>query len=422
MNILQNIRDFFAPQAGNNILHTPYGTLNLTKRSDQQKVKGIVASLIRNSQSLTKKDIGMWRQAWQQAIDVENPNRVRLLSIYTDTDADLHLTGAVSQRTGYVKSRSFKLVDKLGNENKEALDIFDSEWFEHLVDYTLESVYWGHSLIELGDVIMLPDGKPAYENVSLVPRQHVIPEFGRVITEQGQDWRKGISYREAPFTSTLIEVGKPSNLGLFLKASPQAIAKRNALGFWDTFGETFGIPMRVGRTSSRDNDDIQRMESMMQNMASELWAIFPDGMDFEIIANSQGDSFNVYDRRIDRANSEMSKLVIGQTMTIEDGSSLSQSETHLEVFKNLVDQDCTLIRNMVNNQLLPRMAAQGFPVTGLRFDWDYAQEYTPEQQLAYETAIADRYEVAPEYFSEKYNIPVGKSKSATQGTAFSFFD
>lgn len=31
-------------------------------------------------------------------------------------------------------------------------------------------------------------------------------------------------------------------------------------------------------------------------------------------------------------------------MTIEDGSSLSQSKTHLEVFENLVESDCTMLR------------------------------------------------------------------------------
>ena len=47
------------------------------------------------------------------------------------------------------------------------------------------------------------------------------------------------------------------------------------------------------------------------------------GMETEIefVESGKGDAFNVYDKRIDRANSELSKLIIGQTMTIEDGSS-----------------------------------------------------------------------------------------------------
>lgn len=120
---------------------------------------------------------------------------------------------------------------------------------------------------------------------------------------------------------------------------------------------------------------------------------------------ARGDAFNVYDKRIDRANSELSKLIIGQTMTIEDGSSLSQSETHLEVFQNLVESDCDMLRDIVNNQLIPRMVRHGFPVKGLRFDWDYSIDYTPEQQKAYEEMVLQHYKVKPQYFEEKYGIP-----------------
>ena len=97
-------------------------------------------------------------------------------------------------------------------------------------------------------------------------------------------------------------------------------------------------------------------------------------------------------------------------MTIEDGSSLSQSQTHLTVFENLVDSDRDMLRDIVNNQLIPRMVKHGFPIKGLRFEWDNAIDYTPEQQVAYETMIADRYEVAPAYFAEKYSMPVGERR------------
>lgn len=53
------------------------------------------------------------------------------------------------------------------------------------------------------------------------------------------------------------------------------------------------------------------------------------------------------------------------------------------------------------------MVLHGFPVKGLRFEWDDAIDYTPQQQVAYETMIADRYEVDPSYFADKYGMPVG---------------
>ena len=152
------------------------------------------------------------------------------------------------------------------------------------------------------------------------------------------------------------------------------------------------------------------MEKMMADMGTEGWGIFQEGTEIEVVESTKGDAFNVYDKRIDRANSEISKLIIGQTMTIEDGSSLSQSETHLEVFQNLVEADCDTIRDMVNNQLIPHMIRHGFPLTGIHFDWDYSVDYTPEQQVAYEDMVLNNYEVDPTYFEEKYNMPVGERR------------
>ena len=62
--------------------------------------------------------------------------------------------------------------------------------------------------------------------------------------------------------------------------------------------------------------------------------------------------------------------------------------------------------DIVNNQLIPRMVRHGFPVKGLRFDWDYSIDYTPEQQKAYEEMVLQHYKVKPQYFEEKIRYPV----------------
>ena len=112
-----------------------------------------------------------------------------------------------------------------------------------------------------------------------------------------------------------------------------------------------------------------------------------------------------------------------QTMTIDSGSSLSQSQVHLEVFENVVDQDADFIRDLVNNELLPRMLSHGFPLKGLRFNWDESIDYTPEQQVEFETMIVDRYEVDPQYFIDKYNIPIiGKKEPKQTQLGRPFFD
>lgn len=93
------------------------------------------------------------------------------------------------------------------------------------------------------------------------------------------------------------------------------------------------MPMRIAKTTTRDEKELAKMEHMMDSMGASLWGVFQEGTEIEVVESTKGDAFNVYDKRVDRANSELSKLIIGQTMTIEDGSSLSQSQTHLEVFE-----------------------------------------------------------------------------------------
>jgi len=50
----------------------------------QERVKSMIIELANRTQYLTKKDIGDWRAAWQQAIHVEHPWRARLYDVYTD--------------------------------------------------------------------------------------------------------------------------------------------------------------------------------------------------------------------------------------------------------------------------------------------------------------------------------------------------
>lgn len=405
-------KDFFSfSSKPKNIIHTPYGDFNLAKKSDLAKAQKIIVDLHRTTDAITRKDIQDWRMAWQTAINVDSPNRQRLYDIYRDVEVDLHLSGCVMQREGFVMARSFKIVDTQGNENEEAMHFFDQAWFKQLLKLSLSSIYWGHSLIELGDITTDGDGCMTYSGVTLLPRKHVIPEFHRIITDLGQDWTSGIDYHQQQFADWLIEVGEPTDLGLYHKAATATIPKKNMLAFWDAFGEIFGMPMRIARTNSRDKTVLAALDKMLREAGASLSMVAGTDTEIEFVESGKSDAFNVYDKRIDRANSEISKLIIGQTMTIEDGSSLSQSQTHLEVFENLINADCDMLRDMVNNQLIPRMVRHGFPVKGLRFEWDDAVDYTPEQQVAYETMIADRYDVDPAYFAEKYGMPVGERRN-----------
>ena len=89
---------------------------------------------------------------------------------------------------GSVQNKSFKICDAKGVENPELTELFEAPWFKTFMELALQSRYWGHSLIELGDIIYI-DGKPAYSEVKLVPRRHVIPEYGMIVTNENATGR-----------------------------------------------------------------------------------------------------------------------------------------------------------------------------------------------------------------------------------------
>jgi hypothetical protein len=416
------------PEAQAPVLHSgKYGDFDLADPADRKRLKKVVIDLQQESKRLVEHDIADWRTACQMAKSFDNPNRIRLYEIYDDVALDLHLSGTIEQLNGYVKARSFKFVNEKGEEDEEAVKIFDQEWFKDLLDYHLEARYYGHSLIELGNIIVGANNVMAYDGVTLIPREHVVPEKGRIVRIKGEDWKTGLPYREAPVTDWLIESGRKNDLGLFEKAAKETIAKKYALAFWDTFAEMFGIPIRIAKTSTRDEAERSKMAAMMENMGAKAWGVFDDSTDIELVESTKSDAYNVYDKRVERANSELSKLVLNQTMTIDDGSSLSQSQTHLDVLENLVESICDGIRDMVNNKLLPRMIHHGFPVQGLSFEWDEPVDYTPEQQKAFEEMIVNHYEVPGDYFKKKYGVPAGKAKETgvkvpVQNSAYPFFE
>ena len=372
-----------------------------------RKMRRLVVDLQRQTESLTRSDLAHWRMAHQLAIDVENPQRLQLLRIYRDVDLDGHLSGAVSQVSGMVKARSFKLVDAAGENDEEAVKMLDTGWFKRVMDLWLETRYWGFSLVQCSGAFVGIDGVWRFGHVDLVPREHVIPERSRVVEIAGEHWQSGWDWRESEYAPYLLEMGRPDDLGLYLKCARYTIPKKNVEQYWDTFAEVFGMPLRIARTSSRDDGDRRRLLNMMAQMGSAAYAVIPDGAEVQVVENSKSDAYNVYDRRIERCDRELSKLVIGQTMTIEDGSSLSQSETHLDVLKNLVEALADGMRDFINGQVLPVMQRSGAPVEGLRFEWDYPLDYTPEQMTAVETMLLQHYEIEGAYFEEKYGVPVG---------------
>lgn len=385
--------------------------ITLAREEQITKARSLVVDLVRTTQQLTKKDIGKWRKAMQMAINIETPRRAPLLDIYADNMLDNHLLGAVRNRKLKVLGKPFKIIDlKSKKENIDFTEMLRKRWFKRFLELSFDYVFWGPTLIQFGDLIT-GDTK-SFTNVKLVPRAHVCAEFGVILKNVSDDPRTGIDYNKM-FADWVIEIGESDELGLLNAVSQQCISKRNMLSFWDQFGEIFGMPIRIGKTISREEKEKSKIAKMLEQMGSAAWAVFEEGTEIEIKESSKGDAYMVYDKRIERANTEMSKAILGQTMTMDNGSSKSQATVHENVADEIAADDAEFLRDVVNDKLFPFLNKHGFGLEGYAFEWDDTYNYTPDEMLKVETLVLENYDVDEKYFIEKYNIPIIGKKSTS---------
>lgn len=380
-----------------------------------QRIKAgttVIQQLRVQSESLTRKDIGDWRIAHQQAKDVENPQRSNLYNIYDYTiDLDNMVTGIVMRSKFGIMSRPFDIVAADGKSMDDTRRIFDAEWFRQYMILALDAYYYGHCLIELGDIVAA-NGVMGFAGLRLVPRRHVCPEYGVLLRDVGDEPSRGIPYRSGPLQRGVVEVGDPYDLGAYLRIAPSVIGKKNAQIFWDNFAERFGVPILFAKVDSRDREERSRATNMLKNLGSNAWAVFGTGVTIDKVETSTGDAFEVFDRRISRADEQISIALAGQTMSFTDGSSLSQAEVHERGFKEIKDKMADDLAANINNRLIPVMAQNGFPVQGCRFVWDKAYQYSPEEMLKVETLLLQYYKIRKDYFVNKYHIDIEGEKSA----------
>jgi SPP1 gp7 family putative phage head morphogenesis protein len=335
-------------------------------RNKAAKQKSIMANTYAQQVHRHRQDVGKWRAALDRAEGVYFPDRTALLNIYADLVLDNHLSSVLETRLINVLSKPFKLQNAAGDENIELTKLLKKPWFRKFCTYALESIFYGHSLIEFP--VPVAGHFPGCE---LVPRQYVSPELGIVRSMPGQI--TGTEFRDNPdFSPWLIEVGELTNLGLLNKAAPMALYKKNVVSAWADFTEIFGMPYRAVKTEA-EGDELQRIEEIIADMGQASYGVFPEDVKIDFISPATG-NVALYDTFVERANSELSKLVLGQTMTTDSGSSRSQGEVHERVAASYTRADAEFLASLINEQLLPFMVQHGYKVAGLEFVYDESEQ------------------------------------------------
>lgn len=352
------------------------------------------SQLVRSSQ-----DVKKWRDALSAAESVNKPQRIDLIRIYKELTLDTHLCSVMEQRTNKVLARGFKLTNDSGDVDEEKTALLQSAWFERFMRFAMESKYYGFSLIEFGSLT-----NDAFESVEVVPREYVVPEWGVVNTKLSGG--KQLDYTRPPLSLWSIFVGETKDMGLLNKAAPIVLWKRLVQATWAEYNELYGVPLRIGKTNAQDPAQRGQMEDMLENLGSSAWGLFNEDDNIEIINGVKVGGQGTFRDFIALADEQLSKLFVGQTMTTEDGASLSQSQVHENTLASFTGADLRWLSYVVNNQLLPFITMKGLTFEGLTFQFDLDEHLSLEQQFDIDKELLQHYAIPAEYITATYGTPV----------------
>lgn len=370
-------------------------SVNMPKTADIRKRISTPTQLYRGTTGIAE-----YKLAVTAAESLISPQRRQIYTIYNNIGLDAHLTAAVNQRKNLTLCKDFDVLLN-GEESEDLEKIIKQKWFRDFIDYSLDSIFYGHSLIQFDSVV-----NDAFKAVELVPREYVKPEF-HIVTNTYADLT-GTDYLEAPYNNWCIGVGKPKDLGLYLKAAPLVIWKKNALGAWSEFVEIFGSPIRIGKTNVRDEETRANMENYLRNMAVASYGVFDTDDLIELVESNRSDAFQVFDMMIQRCNSEISKLILGQTGTLDEKAYVGSAEVQERVLKNVAYNDEFFIEGVLNYQLVPMMTRLGIFPECVTITVKAEDDLTLEQQskIDIELIKTGKFTFSPEYLDEKYGSEV----------------
>jgi len=180
----------------------------------------------------------------------------------------------------------------------------------------------------------------------------------------------------------------PWGLGLGSRLFWPVYFKRQGIGFWLSALEKFGQPTALGRYPAGASEAEQdKLLAALQAIASEAGVIVPDGMVVELVEAKRAGTFDAYESLARYMDEDISKVILGQTLTTSAGAAGSRAlgQVHNEVRLEITKGDADLLSDTLNSglvQWIVDLNVPGYAASGLAYPriwWDVSE---PEDLVA----------------------------------------
>lgn len=366
-------------------------------------------------ENLLRKEIDDWINARTARRDPFRPITYYQQQLYKDALLDNHLAGAIeTQRILPVLNKEFIIRDPKGNTDTARSALIQGKWFRDILRQALLSIFYGYSLIFVDNLASTD------RTILNINRENVVPELGRILNNPLDLSGKHIDYRQFPAYFLFASLGS-DNIGLIESVAPLTIYKRHSWASWDEFEQIFGLPIRIARTAINTREHKDDIQQWLETMGTAAYAILDKQTDIEIKESNRSDAYHIYLEKVNATNREISKRVLGQTMTMEDGSSLSQAKVHSDVLKEVHASDLTELSDWTNDTLFPVLRLHGFDIPeGYTFAAQDREVISPKEKITIDQALLNAgYNLDNDYIENFYGTPLDK-KQPRRETILSF--
>ena len=341
-------------------------------------------------------DIADYTISVRAAENVDFSRRYKLFDLYSDILMDTHLTCVIEKRKNAILCSKIEFR-RDGKPDDIVNSQITSPWFTRFISDILDAKFWGFTLCQF-----FKDGE--WVNYDLVPRKHADPVRKLILRHQTDI--TGVSWEEYP---DLLFVGSDDDLGLLAKAAPWVIYKRNTTADWAQFSEVFGMPIQEYIYETDDEESRQRAINDASNTGS--LAVFVHSKDTELQLREAGNktgSADIYERLCERCNNELSKLILGNTLTTESSENGTQAlgTVHKKVEDKVAQTDRQYVLNVLNYDMADIFTAMGINTEGGEFCFPEPKEVDANTKVSILTQLKKNFNlpVDDDYLYEEFGI------------------
>jgi phage gp29-like protein len=291
-------------------------------------------------------------------------DQTTLMDRYESLLDDSQVTSTFQQRR-LALTMTNTIIKPTNNDEKSAdlvKKIIDKLEFDSIIDKMSYAIFFGYSIGELmfeveDNMILLSDIKVRR------PRRFAF-DIDDYLYLRGVNNDSKVKLDKSKFW--ILKYGGFSNDEVYGRGLAQTLQypvllKRQALDAWHTFLQKYSIPPLIGYLPpGSDTDVYNKLLEIVTNFQSANGLVLPDNLRVEMLEPSRNGSPN-FESFINICDQSISKIVLSQTMTTDNGSSQSQATVHQNVKDEIVKADSKIIANSFKKQVLDKIVYLNYP-------------------------------------------------------------